>query len=157
LFFEWNMVHDNSKKTYREELKNFSDRAYDIYIYALEQGKALTDREIMEALDFKEPNAVRPRITELIQDGWMKEVGNVICTVTEKRVRQVKAIHPDNRVAPEEEEGATQFFIVVYELNGQRKRGVRDTLEEAEATPNFKEIYRVKGHVVKRESADPRD
>jgi hypothetical protein len=48
-----------------------------------------TDREIMERLGFREPNATRPRITALVQRGILVEIQTVICPVTHKRVRVV--------------------------------------------------------------------
>jgi hypothetical protein len=48
---------------------------------------AFTDREMMQYLGFTEPNAVRPRITEMVERGILVEAGSVIDSVTGKRVR----------------------------------------------------------------------
>ncbi len=47
----------------------------------------LTDREVMASLGFHEMNAVRPRITELIEDGLVVEVYDVTDNATGRKVR----------------------------------------------------------------------
>lgn len=46
-----------------------------------------TDREIMKRLGFTETNAVRPRITEMLDRGILRQVDQVYCKVTGKLVR----------------------------------------------------------------------
>lgn len=53
-----------------------------------------TDRECMAGLGFREPNQVRPRITELIAGEWLEEVADVKCPVTGVRVRIVDVKGP---------------------------------------------------------------
>jgi len=48
--------------------------------------KARTDRQIASELNHPEP--LRPRITGLIADGWLFEVGSTVCPVTNKTVRK---------------------------------------------------------------------
>lgn len=50
----------------------------------------LTDREIMKRLGFTDMNAVRPRITELIDRGIVEECGDVKDSVTGMTVRLVR-------------------------------------------------------------------
>lgn len=47
----------------------------------------LTDREVMILLEFTDMNAVRPRITELLIEGKLVEVGSTTCTTTGRNVR----------------------------------------------------------------------
>lgn len=48
-----------------------------------------TDREIMIALGFSDPNSCRPRITELVETGVLVEYGETECPITKKTVRLV--------------------------------------------------------------------
>lgn len=48
-------------------------------------------------MGFPEPNAVRPRITELIAAGFLQEVGEKRCPVTRKTVRVVDVPRPAQR------------------------------------------------------------
>jgi len=54
----------------------------------------LTDRQIMWALSYTDMNAVRPRVTELVQAGHLAEVGNTTDAVTGRRVRLVTLAGP---------------------------------------------------------------
>lgn len=83
-------MHPNSLKAYAEERDNLSDRAQEILANVRVHGSG-TDREIMNRMGFDEPNQVRPRITELVQQGLLKELGAAICPVTKKTVRIVGA------------------------------------------------------------------
>lgn len=49
----------------------------------------MTDRAVMTRLGFGDPNAVRPRITALIQRGALVEIGSTVCPYTHKTVRLV--------------------------------------------------------------------
>lgn len=81
-------VHDNSIQTYREEEGKLSRRGLAILGWLRIHGPH-TDRDVMEGMGFREPNSVRPRITELIDAGELEEVGNTRCPVTGKTVRLV--------------------------------------------------------------------
>ena len=85
-------MHENSIKTYYEEVGNLSKRASDI-LMAMKNNptRYWTDRQMMSFLRLPEPNSVRPRITELIKRGLAKEVGTEVCEVTGKSVRLVIA------------------------------------------------------------------
>ena len=50
-------------------------------------GVAITDRDAMLRLGFTDPNAVRPRVTSLVDRGLLQEIGNVRDEITGKRVR----------------------------------------------------------------------
>lgn len=84
-------MHINSIEAYYEELPKLSKRARQIADFFYNNGYAggYTDREVMNVLGYTEPNQVRPRITELIQLGILKEVGAVKCEITGKKVRKV--------------------------------------------------------------------
>ena len=79
----------------------FSKRAQ----LCLETVRALgtcTDRQVLTALRMHDMNAVRPRLTELVQDGWLEECGAVIDGVTAKSVRQLRVVDPAERARREE-------------------------------------------------------
>lgn len=44
---------------------------------------------IMKRLEYMEPNAVRPRITEMVKQEMLKELRSIKCPVTGKTVRVV--------------------------------------------------------------------
>lgn len=89
-------MHENSIAAFDENDREliFSNREREI-IAAFEDIGAETDRSILAYLRYTDMNAVRPRITELINKGVLREVGSVICPVTKKRVRVCK-IAPRN-------------------------------------------------------------
>ena len=82
------VIHANSIQAYHAEKPKLSRRATAILAYITEHGPH-TDREVMRGMGFAEPNAVRPRITELVDAGLLMEVGDVTCPTTHKRVRRV--------------------------------------------------------------------
>lgn len=78
-----------------EEIKGegkLSRRQAAILQWLLANPRPWTDREIAAGMGYREMNAVRPRITELVDQGILQECGSVICQVTRKRVRQVQPI-----------------------------------------------------------------
>jgi hypothetical protein len=82
-------VHQNSIDAYHAEEDRLSRRARAVLSWIREQGPR-TDRQIAYGMGFGENlNAVRPRITELIDAALLMEVGDVICPITKKRVRRV--------------------------------------------------------------------
>lgn len=85
-------VHANSRRTYHEEGYKLGKRALDVLAYYRNQSAPVTDRVCMAALGFTDMNSVRPRITELIEAGFMREVGSALDYVTGKRVRLVVAL-----------------------------------------------------------------
>jgi predicted HTH transcriptional regulator len=86
-------MHINSLTAYREEGERLSGRKALIYELLSETNTALTDREVMKRLGYSDPNAVRPRITELIKRGLIEEFGSKVCVSTRKTVRRVRKIN----------------------------------------------------------------
>jgi predicted HTH transcriptional regulator len=85
-------IHANSLAAYHSTPCERSERAAAVLAVIREQGP-MTDRQVMRALKFSEPNAVRPRITELVKDGALVEVGSVRDEITGKTVRLVQAAY----------------------------------------------------------------
>lgn len=81
-------MHANSINAYHQERNKFSKRLLMVVAWFELNGKA-TDRQCMHGLGFKEPNCVRPRITEAIELGMLEEVGTVQCQETRINVRVV--------------------------------------------------------------------
>lgn len=81
-------MHDNSVAAYRAEEVKLSSRAEAILEWIRQHGPK-TDREVMQGMGFSEPNAVRPRITELIDAGKLMEVCSRRDPTTRKTVRVV--------------------------------------------------------------------
>ncbi len=82
-------MHRNSVAAYRIEESKLSTRAEAIMEWIRLHGPR-TDRELAREMGFGENlNAVRPRLTELIDANRLMEVGDVKCPVTGKRVRRV--------------------------------------------------------------------
>lgn len=81
-------VHAHSAEAYFAELPKLNRRAAAILHEIRENGKG-TDREIMRRMGFTDPNAVRPRITELVDAKLLEEVGETTCPITRKTVRVV--------------------------------------------------------------------
>lgn len=81
-------MHRHSLDAYLSEKMRLSARARTIYVWVLEHGRA-TDREIMHGLRFSDPNCIRPRVTELVQAGLLKEVARRHDADTGKTVRVV--------------------------------------------------------------------
>lgn len=81
-------VHANSIEAYHGSAGLISKRARMVLDWVREHGRA-TDRQVMAGLGFREPNQVRPRITELVAIGALREVGSTCCPTTGKTVRVV--------------------------------------------------------------------
>lgn len=81
--------HENSKKSYR--LLDKATRQAQIYRMFKKRPESYTDRQVLFWLNLDDMNQVRPRITELIRDGYLYEGKSVICSVTGRPVRTVKA------------------------------------------------------------------
>jgi DNA-binding Lrp family transcriptional regulator len=82
-------MHDNSLDAFREEKPKLSARAERIYGWVGGHGLS-TDRDVLRGLNYSDMNQVRPRITELVEDGLFEEVDKVRCPVTHKNVRRVR-------------------------------------------------------------------
>ncbi len=87
------MIHQNSLSAHAEERDagRLSKRATEIInAFKADLEELWTDRQVMRHLGFMEPNAVRPRITELIKCGKLEECGSMRDPQTGKRVRVVR-------------------------------------------------------------------
>lgn len=85
-------MHANSLAAFREDADKLSAREMLILDLLVRRRGGFTDREIMVALGFSEPNTVRPRVTELIDAGFVTEIGSRRCSTTGKTVRVVDAV-----------------------------------------------------------------
>lgn len=85
-------MHPNSLKAHKEEKVKLGKRADLIYAFLMGQPRPMTDRQIQAAM-FNESGVAlcQPRITELIDKGWLKETGKTLST-TGKDVRLVRAM-----------------------------------------------------------------
>jgi hypothetical protein len=90
-------IHHNSLEAFDTIEDERGERAELIYRLLIQGGRELTDRQIMTELGFGEPNAVRPRISELVGNRWLVECGTTECPVTGKHVRRVRALTADER------------------------------------------------------------
>ena len=97
-------VHINSLICYYDEIKKFNKREKLIYGHIAMSKDPLTDRQVKDALfgNSGDMNTCRPRISDLIKKGWLKEVGKVR-GVTGKNVRLVKAVSPEEKHQAESE------------------------------------------------------
>lgn len=84
-------VHANSRRTYYEEGHNLGKRALQVLGYYKAAGRPMPDRDCMNALGYNDMNSVRPRITELVKAGLLREAGSTIDYKTGKKVRLVEA------------------------------------------------------------------
>ena len=81
-------MHANSGAA-RPEIETLSDRETLIVDHLRHHGRS-TDRQICVALDFADMNAIRPRVSELLDRGILVEDGSTIDGVTRKTVRLVR-------------------------------------------------------------------
>ncbi len=85
-------LHKNTYLSYIELLKTLPDRQKKI-LWAINKMTDLktpiTDRSIKTYLMLDDMNQVRPRVTELLKQGHIKETEPTTCPVTGKNVRCV--------------------------------------------------------------------
>lgn len=86
-------VNLNSVDAYYQEKPKLSGRRKLIFD-CIKKFQPVTDRQIMRHLGFSDPNTTRPRVTELINMGYVIHVSDTKDKTTNKTVRQV-AIKPD--------------------------------------------------------------
>lgn len=86
-------IHANSVAAYHSEEQKLGRRALDILFWVRAHGPA-TDRQIARGMGFGDMNSVRPRVTELVETGQLREVDSIKCEVTGRHVRRV-GIPPD--------------------------------------------------------------
>lgn len=80
-------IHPNSSAAYAETAHDRGNLESRI-VGLMADRQPRTDRQVQLALGH--PEALRPRITRLIETGVLFEVGDTICEVTHKRVRLTK-------------------------------------------------------------------
>lgn len=78
-------VHRNSRLSFCA-LDLSARKALVISAYLL-AGVPLSDRDVMERLGLTDPNAVRPRCSECLDEGLLMECGSVKCPETGRKVR----------------------------------------------------------------------
>lgn len=83
-------LHINSLEAFYEGQEKLFDKREKEVLSALRRKGPMTDREVMFELCFEEPNAVRPRITTLIDDNVLEQVGKKKDAITGKTVRIVR-------------------------------------------------------------------
>jgi len=113
------MIHENTLRAFWDSgsTEMFAAREQRC-IEALRRRQPLTDREVMIACGFAEPNQVRPRLTTLIAAGVLVECGSTRCPITSKTVRLV-------RLATKEQQtdlpfDAGQLAAIAAGINQQR-------------------------------------
>lgn len=79
------MLHTNSMLSSRE-VEKFNRRL--TILEAFRKAKTpLTDRQVMKLCGFTDGNSVKPRITEMVEEGHLIEVGSEKDELTGRRVR----------------------------------------------------------------------
>lgn len=83
-------MHANSLAAfYQGQTDLFNKREVEI-LKAFRNKGPMTDREVMFELCFEDPNAVRPRISDLIDDGVLVQIGDKPDPITGRTVRIVR-------------------------------------------------------------------
>lgn len=90
-------IHTHSTEAFTATTDARAQRREAVYRTLLAASR--TDRQVALALGFADPNASRPRITELRDDGWAMETGSVQCPVTGRKVRVCRALTAEERSA----------------------------------------------------------
>lgn len=85
-------IHWNSREGLAGSKREMGDRARSILVW-FRHHPGCTDRQCKGVLfgDAADMNTVRPRITELVDDGLLEEVGRVTDPITQKHVRVIRA------------------------------------------------------------------
>jgi hypothetical protein len=108
-------MHTHSLAAHRKEAFDLGKRELAIYGKLVHAGP-LTDRELLTALfpGTDDMNRVRPRVTELIRDGWAVECGEKTDPHTGKTVRIVRALSDQEHAAlvEREERNAGQLELL---------------------------------------------
>jgi predicted Zn-ribbon and HTH transcriptional regulator len=88
------LIHDNSRKSYEEELAKGNPKTYRDKIRLLLEiaDKPMTDRQIMMALNVEEKSNILPEITRLVEKEILYEYDRVKCEFTGKTVRRTKLV-----------------------------------------------------------------
>lgn len=82
-------MHENSLEAWGA-IQDGLGKRHSLVIRAYREiGRPATDREVMKHCGFQDPNKVRPRIKDLIDDGRLAEIGSTIDPETGRTVRLV--------------------------------------------------------------------
>lgn len=72
-------MHRHSLQAYADNEPAFHGRKLQVYKHLLSRRPGgATDRQVMQSLGYTDMNAVRPRITELIQEHWAYESTSIV-------------------------------------------------------------------------------
>jgi predicted transcriptional regulator len=85
-------IHRNSVRAHREERKTLGKRAAQILDFLRRDCGHYTDRELTAKLGYTDRMMVQPRVSDLIRDGHLQEIGSTRCRTTGKTVRLVAAV-----------------------------------------------------------------
>lgn len=87
-------LHPNSRDANQDGRRGAFGKRAQLILQVLEQASApLTDRQVAGMLGFTDMNAVRPRISECIKAGYLRECKETtIDELTGKRVRLVEVV-----------------------------------------------------------------
>jgi hypothetical protein len=80
------MIHENSTSAFAET-KELRERRRAVILQFYADHETATDREVMMGLGLPERNCVAPRITEMIEEGLVLEVGTATDLWTGRPVR----------------------------------------------------------------------
>jgi len=90
-------VHINSLVAYHEEITKLSGRKKKIYGHLAMEGPR-TDRQVRDELyPGYDMNHVRPRISDLVKGGWLKEIRKIKDDVTSKPVRVIRIVTAEEK------------------------------------------------------------
>lgn len=83
-------MHENSTQAYHEEKPKLSAREQEILDWMERWKNPASDRTLKSRMGYDDMNMVRPRVTELVDKGLLKEVDKIKCSTTGKTVRLVQ-------------------------------------------------------------------
>lgn len=90
-------VHPNSIIAYHE-IDRSDRKKIVLSVYQQRPSEPLTDRQVAEQLGFKDMNAVRPRISEMVAQGVLIECGKAKDYLTRKCVRLTKIFSGEHQL-----------------------------------------------------------
>ena len=79
-------THNNSMLSSRQ-VERFNRRRMILEAYD-KSDTPLTDRQVVDIIGFRDMNSARPRITELVEEGILKEVDSIEDHLTHRTVRR---------------------------------------------------------------------
>lgn len=86
------MVQQTSLNAFMDLSKYYLSKRQELILNYLKLNGSSTDREIAYGLDFLDPNAVRPRRKELLDEGLIAEDCVRVCAITGKMVKSWRAL-----------------------------------------------------------------